>query len=305
MEILKIENLNKSFGKHKVINDLNFSVPEHSVFGFLGQNGAGKTTTMNMIVGLLKPTSGSITICGEPVKHGQTETNRFIGYLPDTPSFYNYMTPQEYLNLCGNITGMSLNEIKKKSEELLALVGLKGVNKRIGSFSRGMKQRLGIAQALLNSPKLLICDEPTSALDPIGRKEILDILQKVKDKTTVLFSTHILSDAERICDRIAVLHDGQIALSGTLTDIKAQHKRESLLIEFNLNGFIEKFMASEQIKPFLKDSEKTERGLILKTQDIDRMQSIIIGVLAEKKLLPTRLEVLEPTLESLFVEVIQ
>lgn len=168
-----------------------------------------------------------------------------------------------------------------------------------------MKQRLGIAQALLNSPKLLICDEPTSALDPIGRKEILDILQKVKDKTTVLFSTHILSDAERICDRIAVLHDGQIALSGTLTDIKAQHKRESLLIEFNLNGFIEKFMASEQIKPFLKDSEKTERGLILKTQDIDRMQSIIIGVLAEKKLLPTRLEVLEPTLESLFVEVIQ
>lgn len=305
MEILKIENLNKSFGKHKVINDLNFSVPEHSVFGFLGQNGAGKTTTMNLIVGLLKPTSGSITICGEPVKYGQTETNRFTGYLPDTPSFYNYMTPQEYLNLCGNITGMSLNEIKKKSEELLALVGLKGVNKRIGSFSRGMKQRLGIAQALLNSPKLLICDEPTSALDPIGRKEILDILQKVKDKTTVLFSTHILSDAERICDRIAVLHDGQIALSGTLTDIKAQHKRESLLIEFNLNGFIEKFMASEQIKPFLKDSEKTERGLILKTQDIDRMQSIIIGVLAEKKLLPTRLEVLEPTLESLFVEVIQ
>lgn len=305
MEILKIENLNKSFGKHKVINDLNFSVPEHSVFGFLGQNGAGKTTTMNLIVGLLKPTSGSITICGEPVKYGQTETNRFTGYLPDTPSFYNYMTPQEYLNLCGNITGMSLNEIKKKSEELLALVGLKGVNKRIGSFSRGMKQRLGIAQALLNSPKLLICDEPTSALDPIGRKEILDILQKVKDKTTVLFSTHILSDAERICDRIAVLHDGKIALSGTLTDIKAQHKRESLLIEFNLNGFIEKFMASEQIKPFLKDSEKTERGLILKTLDIDRMQSIIIGVLAEKKLLPTRLEVLEPTLESLFVEVIQ
>lgn len=305
MDILSIENLHKNFGKHEVINDLNFSVPEHSVFGFLGQNGAGKTTTMNMILGLLKPTSGSITVCGEQVNYGQTKTNRFIGYLPDVPAFYNYMTPKEYLKLCGKITGMSSDEIKRKSEELLTLVGLKDTNKRIGNFSRGMKKRLGIAQALLNSPKLLICDEPTSALDPIGRKEILDILQQVKDKTTVLFSTHILSDAERICDRIAVLHEGKLVLSGTLTDIKAHYKQDSLLIEFNLSAGKKIFMANEQIKPFLKDSEQTERSLILHTQDIDQMESIVIGVLAEKKLLPTRLEVLEPTLESLFLEVIK
>lgn len=304
MDILKIESLNKSFGKHKILKDLSLSVPEHSVFGFLGKNGAGKTTTMNMIVGLSRPTSGNISVCGEPVNYGQTKTNRFIGYLPDIPSFYNYMTPKEYLNLCGNITGMLSDEIRKKSEDLLILVGLNGINKRIGSFSRGMKQRLGIAQALLNSPKLLICDEPTSALDPIGRREILDILESVKDQTTVLFSTHILSDAEQICDRIAVLHDGKIALSGTLSEVKAQHKRESLLIEFNSYEIMNIFMASEQMKPFLKDSEKMERGLILKAQDFDRMQSIIIGVLAEEKLLPTRLEVLEPTLENLFVEVI-
>lgn len=305
MDILSIENLHKNFGKHEVIKDLNFSVPEHSVFGFLGQNGSGKTTTMKMILGLLKPSSGKITVCGEQVNYGQTKTNRFIGYLPDIPSFYSYMTPQEYLKLCGKITGMSLDEIKRKSEELLILVGLKGVNKRIGSFSRGMKQRLGIAQALLNSPKLLICDEPTSALDPIGRREILDILHQVKDKTTVLFSTHILSDAERICDRIAVLHEGKLALCGTLTDIKAQHKQDSLLIEFNLPAVMKKFMESEKIKDFLKDSEQTEKSIILHTQDIDRIESIVIGVLAEKNLLPTRLEVLEPTLESLFVEVIK
>ncbi len=305
MDILSIENLHKNFGKHEVINNLNFSVPEYSVFGFLGQNGAGKTTTMNMIVGLLKPTSGSIYVCGERVNYGQTKTNRFIGYLPDIPAFYNYMTPQEYLNLCGNITGMSQDEIKGKSKDLLTLVGLKDIDNRIGRFSRGMKQRLGIAQALLNSPKFLICDEPTSALDPLGRREILDILQEVKYKTTVLFSTHILSDAERICDRIAVLHKGKLALSGSLKDIKAQYKRDSLEIEFDLNEDIMEFMASEQIKPFLKDSNLKEKSLILHTQDINQMQSIVIGVLAEKKLLPTRLEALEPTLENLFVEVIK
>lgn len=305
MEILKTENLQKKFGQHEVIKDLSFSVPKNSVFGFLGQNGAGKTTTMNMILGLLKPTSGKITICGEPVTYGQTKTNRFVGYLPDIPAFYNYMTPQEYLNLCGEITGMSINEINKKRDELLTLVGLKKVDKRIGSFSRGMKQRLGIAQALLNSPKLLICDEPTSALDPVGRREVLEILEQVKNETTVMFSTHILSDAEQICDRIAVLHDGKLALSGTLTDIKTKHKKESLLIEFYQQEALIKFMENEQIKPFLKGSEQTGKRLVLQMKDIHFMQSRIIGVLAEEKLLPSRLEVLEPTLENLFVEVIK
>lgn len=305
MDILNIEHLYKNFGENEVINDLTFSVPENSVFGFLGQNGSGKTTTMKMILGLLKPKGGSITVCGEKVNYGQTKTNRFIGYLPDVPEFYNYMTPFEYLKLCGEITGMSSNEIKVKSKELLTLVGLKKSNKRIGSFSRGMKQRLGIAQALLNSPRLLICDEPTSALDPIGRKEILDILQQAKEKTTVLFSTHILSDAERICDRIAVLHDGKAILSGTLSEIKGQHKRDSLLIEFNSHIDKKKFIASDKIEPFLKDSEQIDRRIILHTQNISKVQSIALQVFVEKNILPIRLEILEPTLESLFMEVIR
>lgn len=305
MDILNIENLHKKFKNHEVINDLTFSVPEHSVFGFLGQNGVGKTVTMNMIVGLLKPTSGSITVCGEPVIYGKTKTNRYIGYLPDVPAFYNYMTPREYLKLCGEITGMTTNEIKKKCEELLMLVGLEKANKRISTFSRGMKQRLGIAQALLNSPKLLICDEPTSALDPIGRKEILDILQEVKHKTTVLFSTHILSDAERICDRIAVLHRGKLALSGTLSEVKERYKRDRLLVEFKTNAAMMNFIASQQMEPFLKNIEKTERSIVLHTQDISRIESVVLKVLVEKGINPNRLEILEPTLESLFVEVIR
>ena len=305
MDVLCIENLSKNFGSHKVIDNLSFTVPEHAVFGFLGQNGAGKTTTMKMILGLLKPTSGSITVFGEPVSYGQTNTNRHIGYLPDVPEFYGYMKPYEYLKLCGEITGLSDKIIKIKSEELLTFVGLDRANKRIGGFSRGMKQRLGIAQALLNEPKLLICDEPTSALDPIGRKEILDILCQVKGKTTVVFSTHILSDVERICDRIAILHDGKLALSGTLSDIKEQHKQNGLLIVFTSRTDKEQFVSSPQVASLLTNAEQTDTSLVFHTRNIEKAESVVIATLMEKQLLPVKLEVLEPTLESLFMEVVR
>ena len=203
MNVLRVQNLSKSFGNQKIIDNLNLSVPEGSVFGFIGQNGAGKTTTMKMVLGLLQPDNGEIYVCNEPVSFGQTKTNQFIGYLPDVPEFYNYMTSMQYLRLCGEVIGVSKAEIEQRGDELLTLVGLNGASKKIGGFSRGMKQRLGIAQALLTQPKLLICDEPTSALDPVGRKEILDILHKISKTTTVLFSTHILSDVGRICDHVA------------------------------------------------------------------------------------------------------
>lgn len=241
MDILKISHVTKSFGSSRVIKDLSFSVPEHSVFGFIGQNGAGKTTTMKMILGLLKADGGEIFVNGEKVTFGQNRANQYIGYLPDVPEFYGFMTPNEYLTLCGRITGMNREEISRKSAELLELVGLENANKRIHSFSRGMKQRLGIAQALLNGPKLLICDEPTSALDPIGRKEILDILSSVKEHTTVLFSTHILSDVERICDRIAFLHDGSIALQGTIEEVRKIRRGSRIEIEFSKAEEAEKF----------------------------------------------------------------
>lgn len=305
MDILTIEHLSKSFGTNKVIDDLSFSVPEHAVFGFIGQNGAGKTTTMKMILGLLKPNGGRINVYDQTVTYGQTKTNRQIGYLPDVPEFYHYMKPLEYLNLCGKITGLSNEKIKEKSQELIVLVGLEKANKRIGGFSRGMKQRLGIAQALLNEPKLLICDEPTSALDPMGRKEILDILSRVKGKTTVLFSTHILSDVERICDHIAVLHNGKLALSGTLAHIKKQHKRDGLLIEFSSQAEKEQFTAAPEILPHLVDAKQTATSLMIHTGSLDRAEAAVIATLSEKRLLPVKLEVLEPTLESLFMEVVK
>jgi len=305
MNILTISGLSKRFGTQKVIDNLNFSVPEGAVFGFVGQNGSGKTTTMKMILGLLDADSGIVTVCGEQVRYGQTKTNRNIGYLPDVPEFYNYMKPLEYLALCGEITGLSKIETKERSEELMVLVGLDGVKKRIGGFSRGMKQRLGIAQALLSHPKLLICDEPTSALDPVGRKEILDILRKVKGTTTVLFSTHILNDVERICDHVAVLHGGNIAISGTLAEIKAMHRSDSLLLEFSSNDDMMQFRLHDIVSSSLPTSEEHETEIILHGSDMRNLQRTVLTALVETGLCPVKMELVEPTLENLFLEVVQ
>ncbi len=299
MDILEISHVSKSFGSNKIIEDLSFSVPEHSVFGFIGKNGAGKTTTMKMVLGLLKPDAGELFVNGEKVRFGQNTTNRYIGYLPDVPEFYGFLTPREYLKMCGEITDMDKARIKERSEELLALVGLETVNKRIRGFSRGMKQRLGIAQALLNQPRLLICDEPTSALDPVGRKEILDILHSVKEHTTVLFSTHILSDVERICDRIAFLHEGKIARKGTMEEIKNIRKGDSIEIEFFRPQDAARFLQIQE------GAVQTERTKVVLSADRQTDILTIMKQLSENHIFIQRLEQLEPTLEDLFMEVVR
>ena len=301
MEALKIGNLHKSFGKNKIINGLSMSIPENTIFGFLGKNGAGKTTTMKMILGFLKKDEGSIKVFGEEVSFGQSKTNRFIGYLPDVPEFYGYMTAKEYLNLCGAITGLSKNEIKNKSEELLELVGLKDVNKRISGYSRGMKQRLGIAQALLNSPKLLICDEPTSALDPLGRKEILDIILKIKDSTTVIFSTHILSDVEAICDHVVVLDKGKNVLEGSIDELKNIKRKNTIKIRFKSNKELKVFKSLDKFSNLVTN----EKGDILYLTDEDnKIKDIdILYELYKLNIFPLEIKIEEPTLENIFMEV--
>jgi len=303
MSILEIKKLSKKFGDYHLIKDVTFSVPEGSIFGFIGVNGAGKTTTMKMILGLLAPNEGEIYVCGEKVTYGATKTNRHIGFLPDVPEFYGYMKPKEYLHLCGEIVGLSPSVVKKRTSELLKLVGLADVNRKISGFSRGMRQRLGMAQALLNEPKLLICDEPTSALDPMGRKEILDILLAIKGRTTVIFSTHILSDVERVCDRIAVLDGGEIVLSGTLGEIQAEHRMEQLLIEFSTVDDKARFADLE--KEFTERVAWEDLQVTICTSDLQGCQRKILHFLAERDILPKRLQVLEPDLENLFMEVVR
>ena len=301
MEALKIESLHKSFGKNTIINGLSMSIPENTIFGFLGKNGAGKTTTMKMILGFLKKDEGSIEVFGEEVSFGQSKTNRFIGYLPDVPEFYGYMTAKEYLNLCGAITGLSKNEIKNKSEELLELVGLIDVNKRISGYSRGMKQRLGIAQALLNSPKLLICDEPTSALDPLGRKEILDIILKIKDSTTVIFSTHILSDVEAICDHVVVLDKGKNVLEGSIDELKNIKRKNTIKIRFKSDKELKEFKSLDKFSNLITN----EKGdTLYLTDEENQLKDIdILYELYKLNIFPLEIKIEEPTLENIFLKV--
>ena len=297
MDMLHITNLKKSFGDKEVLKGVELSVPEHSVFGFVGRNGAGKTTTMKAVLGLLKADEGEIYVSGEKVVYGQTSTNRYIGYLPDVPEFYSFLTPREYLRLCGESLNMKQANIEERSEELLTLVGLADEKHRIKGFSRGMKQRLGIAQALLAGPKLLICDEPTSALDPIGRKDILDILLAVREQTTVLFSTHILSDVERICTDVALLNDGKIVKQGTVSELKGTHYTEEFMVEV-----VEKESLKQLTGAFSNIREAGQDTLVFAGGDVQMHK--VLRFIAEHEIPIRRIERTEPSLESLFMEVV-
>lgn len=296
MNMLHIAGLYKRFGDKEALKGLDLSVPEHSIFGLIGQNGAGKTTAMKTVLGLLKADAGEITVNGERVAYGQTATNRYIGYLPDVPAFYPFMTAKEYLHFCGELSGMRRAQTEARAKELLALVGLADEKHRVGGFSRGMKQRLGIAQALLGSPLLLICDEPTSALDPVGRKEILDILLSVKDRTTVLFSTHVLSDAERICTDIALLKDGTAHIQGKLSDLKARYRRREYLIE------PERGADAALLKNAFPALREDGKGSLILSEEAYEI-SELLRFLSERRIPLLKIERQEPSLEDLFMEV--
>ena len=296
MDMLRITGLCKRFGDKEVLKGLDLTVPEGSIFGFIGVNGAGKTTAMKTVLGLLKADGGEILVNGERVVYGQTATNRHIGYLPDVPEFYSFMTAAEYLDFCGEISGMSKTETASRRDELLTLVGLQDEKHRVGGYSRGMKQRLGIAQALLNRPKLLICDEPTSALDPVGRKEILDILLLVREQTTVLFSTHILSDVERVCTDVALLNNGVVEIQGSMSEIKTRFRTDGYTLE----------TANEADRNAIRrafPTVKTAEGNILTLTEQDTPVFDVLRFVADQQIPLLKWERSEPTLESLFMEV--
>ena len=214
------------------------------------------------------------------------------------------MTPLEYLNLCGEISGVDKKKIKEKSTELLELVGLNNVNRKISGFSRGMKQRLGIAQALINEPKLLICDEPTSALDPVGRKEILDILQCIKGDTTIVFSTHILSDVERICDTIGVLDKGKMVLQGKLQEIKKDYRQDKILIQSNTISGLRKLEEHIILDSNVIKVDLDKNTMIITLKDLENTSTRILNFIISNKIPLLKYEVCEPSLESMFLEVI-
>ena len=297
MNVLEVRNIKKSFGSKNVLDGVSFSVPENCVFGFIGRNGAGKTTTMRAVLGLLQTDGGEIEVCGEKVRYGRTPESGCIGFLPDVPEFYGYMNASEYLTLCGEVTGIGGSELKKRCSELLSLVGLENEKHRISGYSRGMKQRLGIAQALINRPKLLLCDEPTSALDPVGRKEILELISAAKEQTSVVFSTHILSDVERVCSRVAFLEGGKTAFTGTIEEIHALRRDTALELTLVRTEDIERVMA------VFPAAELTD-GRILFREASDKDSADVMAFLAAQMIPVLLFERHEADIEDLFMEVV-
>ena len=225
---IRIEELTKDYAigfwrrrSYRALDRLTLDISSGEVFGFLGPNGAGKTTTLKLLMQLIFPTSGRAEILGRPV--GDIATRRRIGYLPENPSFYDYLTAEELLGYFGDLFGYSGAECRKRVSALLDRVGI-GAERRLQlrKFSKGMLQRVGIAQALLNDPEVVFLDEPMSGLDPLGRRDVRQLILELRDQgRTVFFSSHILSDAEALCRRVAVVARGRLAASGTLADILA------------------------------------------------------------------------------------
>ena len=221
MAIIDIQAVTKKYATVTALRSVSLRIEEHTVFGLLGPNGAGKTTLIRLLVHLMQPTAGKILIEGNPIS---AQTARKVGYLAQMPMYYRWMSAQELLDFSGKLYGMTDQQRKERIPQMLELCGISSASHRkIGEVSGGMRQRLGIAQAILHEPKVVFLDEPASALDPQGRKEILSLIAQLRNHTTVLMSSHILDDIQRVCDEVAIINHGEIVLHEQMDTLLSTH----------------------------------------------------------------------------------
>lgn len=300
MKMMEVTSLTKAFGKLIAVNNLSFSIEEGRCVALLGPNGAGKTTTLEMLSGLLRPTEGKVAFLG----YEQSDYRAHIGYLPQQPVFFPWMNALEFLTFMGQLSGMSKQAVTNRANELLELVGIADAKKRkIGSFSGGMKQRLGIAQALIHEPTLLMLDEPVSALDPVGRREILEMMKMLKKHMTILFSTHILHDAEEVCDDVIMINKGELAITGPLHDLRRKHQEDVIIIS-----------ADNDLQPWSRTIETwdvvskviaTKGAVTIFVKDVPQARKVLLTEIAAKNLPITGFSVGQTSLEDLFMKVVR
>ena len=300
-----MEHLFKSFKSHlsirkyNVIKDLSLEVYEGETFGFIGPNGAGKTTTIKMIMGLIFPDQGSIKIFGEDIS--DLSVKEKIGFLPENPSFYGYLTGREFLEFYGQLYGLNSIERKEKAEKLISLVDLANFGSmQMRKYSRGMIQRIGLAQALLNDPDLIILDEPMSSLDPIGRREFRDIILDLKrEGKTIFFSSHILQDTEMICDRVGIIKGGEMKLQGKLSDLISPRvkfwdlifsKIEPTLIHVKAEilsseggKHLTRIFSESELNQFVKEIESNGGEVISITPHKETLEDLFLSEVAEDR----------------------
>ena len=305
MEAIRCENLSKHFGKFVALDGLSLSVEGGGVFGFLGPNGAGKTTTLRLFTGLTNASECRMWVAGEDVSGRSLRLRSKVGYLPESPAFYGWMTGSEFLHFTGKLYGMGHKQARLRAGELLEQVSLAdAADRKVKGYSRGMQQRLGLAQALMHGPEVLFLDEPASALDPMGRRDMLETIRTLKGQTTVFVSTHILADVERVCDQVAIINRGKLVTMGSIDELRAGRQQPGFELELEEGaGLMAERLAGV---PWVTSVDGLERngseGLRVEVSDLQVAKRELPRMVYESGLTLVRFELASASLEEIFIE---
>lgn len=309
--MITIENLTKFYGKNRAVNNISFNINDNEILGFLGPNGAGKSTTMNMIAGYLPMTSGSVSIYGTDISDSPTKAKRNIGYLPELPPVYPDMKVKEYLSFCAGLKKVPYADRKKELLRVMELLKITDVQSRlIKNLSKGYKQRVGFAQALIGNPKFLILDEPTVGLDPNQVIEVRNIICDLKKDHSVIFSSHILSEISAVCDRVIIINKGEIKAVDTIENLESSFC-DSLILNAKISGRQEQITsvvrAVDGVKSIIEaipEGENTYKFRIRLNGDADTIRNNVMSALIANNLQLLEIFTEKPNLEDVFIKLI-
>lgn len=301
---VEIRALTKRYGDVLALDGLDLDVPAGSIFGFLGPNGAGKSTTIKILTSLARATSGRASVAGVPAGDGEANRRGLIGYLDQSPRFNGWMRGRELLELVGRLSGMRDRELRSRIDEVLGMVGLSEAARRtIGGYSGGMRQRLGIAQAILARPPVLLLDEPVSALDPEGRRDMLETISGLREHSTVLLSSHVLNDVERICDRVAIIDAGRLVTESPVPELLDRYALPVYRLEPEADGVAALPALADALRAESWVTSVEEAGGVLRVsvgEQPDAGQRLL-EVVVEHRVPLVALERVRPTLEDVFL----
>ncbi len=293
---IEVSHLTKFYGEQAAVNDISFSVKKGEIVGFLGPNGAGKSTTMKIITGFIPSTSGEVKVCGIPVDIDSLETRKKIGYLPENNPLYLDMYVREYLEFVGKI--YHVPNLKKRVDEMIKQVGLEvEQNKKIGMLSKGYRQRVGLAQAIIHDPEVLILDEPTSGLDPNQLVEIRELIRQIGKSKTVMLSTHIMQEVEAICDRVIIIKTGKIVADNTASELQYEEDHQVVFVEFEGNVSKNQLL---KINGINKAEKVGENGWLVESKGNLDLRKIIAQFAQQNNVVVLTLRKEERTLEEVF-----
>ena len=301
---IRCQQLSKRYGDIQALKPLDLQIPKGAIFGFLGRNGAGKTTTIRLLTGLTQPTTGAAWVAGIETTSANNQARVTFGYLPQEPAFYTWMTAQEYLDYIAQLFQLDKQVRSKRVLAMLAVVGLEtAVHRKIGGFSGGMKQRLGIAQALIQQPPVLFLDEPTSALDPAGRHELLALIESLRGQVTVFLSSHILSDVERVCDTVGIIHEGQLLLVTGRDELLAQYASNVIALQLERDSLarLQPLVQALQAEAWVAGVNQVDNTVTITVSDMEAGKRAVLPLVVAHDLVLTRYEWKRPSLEEVFL----